>query len=132
MRLTVNDGNSADQDTLTVTSVNTAPVANAGSNTAGTVGQSAQLNGNSSFDANGEVTKIALKVESGLLNIDRYLPPPGEAKARPARSRPEGARRERPARQRGDLVRRPLARGPGGAGPRGIGAVRPRPALPGA
>ena len=36
---------------------------------------------NGSFDASGDITKIALNVESGVLDIDRYLPPPAEAAA---------------------------------------------------
>ena len=37
-----------------------------------------------SFDGSGEVVKLTLKLESGVLDIDRYLPPPAETTA-PAR-----------------------------------------------
>ncbi len=36
-----------------------------------------------SFDGSGEIAKVVLKIESGVLDIDRYLPPPTEA-AEPA------------------------------------------------
>ncbi|MDH3474953.1 MAG: AsmA family protein, partial [Rhodospirillales bacterium] len=49
-----------------------------------------------SFDGSGEIMKLALKVESGVLDIDRYLPPPSEA-PRATKARADGDRpKQRP------------------------------------
>ncbi|MGF1639361.1 MAG: AsmA family protein, partial [Rhodospirillales bacterium] len=45
-------------------------------------GLSARAHG--SFDGSGDVTRITAVIESGVLDIDRYLPPPAPAAARPA------------------------------------------------
>jgi AsmA protein len=43
-------------------------------------GESLNLKATGSVDATGDVTKVALNVESGVLDIDRYMPPPEPAK----------------------------------------------------
>jgi len=47
-------------------------------------GQALRAQANGSFDGSGEVAKIALNIESGVLDIDRYLPPPAQRADRPA------------------------------------------------
>lgn len=42
-------------------------------------GEALQATANGRIDASGEITKVTLAVESGMLNIDRYLPPPAPA-----------------------------------------------------
>ena len=41
-------------------------------------GEALDAKASGSFDASGEVVKIVLDIESGVLDIDRYLPPPSE------------------------------------------------------
>jgi AsmA protein len=50
------------------------------------VGAALDAKASGSFDGSGEVAKIVLNLESGVLDIDRYLPPPAEemADAEPA------------------------------------------------
>ncbi len=61
-------------------------------------GEQLQVKASGSFDGSGEIAKLALKVESGVLDIDRYLPPPAATKA-PAR---RGAKKKHMPMRRGD------------------------------
>ena len=64
-RLVVNDGGSASAaDTVTVTTINTAPVANAGPDRTVAVGESATLNGSASSDADGDPLSYAWSIQS--------------------------------------------------------------------
>ena len=64
-RLVVNDGGSASAaDTVTVTTINTAPVANAGPDQTVAVGESATLNGSASSDADGDPLSYAWSLQS--------------------------------------------------------------------
>ena len=47
-------------------------------------GEALEATATGSFDGSGEVMKVALAVESGLLDIDRYLPPAAATAARPS------------------------------------------------
>jgi AsmA protein len=57
-------------------------------------GDALDLKASGSFESVGGVNKVALTLESGVLDIDRYLPP--SAEAREERQRTEGARRANP------------------------------------
>jgi len=64
-QLVVNDGAAASAaDTVTVTTVNTAPVANAGADQTAAVGTTVSLNGSASSDADGDALTYAWAVES--------------------------------------------------------------------
>ncbi|MFQ5466541.1 MAG: PKD domain-containing protein [Kiloniellaceae bacterium] len=54
IQLSVGDGSLSDTDTITITAVNTTPVANAGVNQTLATGQTAFLDGSASFDGNGD------------------------------------------------------------------------------
>jgi AsmA protein len=51
-------------------------------------GESLEAKASGSFDGSGEVRKIVLQVESGVLDIDRYLPPPAPKSEAPASGAP--------------------------------------------
>jgi uncharacterized protein involved in outer membrane biogenesis len=51
-------------------------------------GESLEAKASGSFDGSGEVKKIVLELESGLLDIDRYLPPPAPRSEAPAGEAP--------------------------------------------
>jgi len=66
-------------------------------------GDSLDLKATGSFDGSGEVKKVVLDVESGLLDIDRYLPPPAEGTAAPAEAQ-DDAHQDVPGEQPGDVL----------------------------
>ena len=74
-------------------------------------GDSLDLKATGSFDGSGDVRKLVLDVESGLLDIDRYLPPPAdrpaEGAAAPAEE-PADARAEQPGDMLAGLSDEPL------------------------
>ena len=70
-------------------------------------GESLDLKATGSFDGSGDVRTVVLKVESGLLDIDRYLPPPVEAAAAPMAADAEPSD-ERPADMLAGLSDAPL------------------------
>lgn len=47
-------------------------------------GQDLSAQASGSFDGSGDVKKVALKIEAGVLDIDRYMPPPPEGAPAPA------------------------------------------------
>ncbi|MEE9480085.1 MAG: AsmA family protein [Kiloniellales bacterium] len=63
-------------------------------------GEALDLKANGSFESEGGVNKVTLMLESGVLDIDRYLPPPAPGTAAPEmemkHGEMEGARREHP------------------------------------
>ncbi len=65
-----------------------------------------------SFDGSGEITKVTLEVESGVLDLDRYLPPPAKvktkAKAKTTPAETRAAAKEPPADILAALSDRPL------------------------
>jgi hypothetical protein len=62
--LTVSDGTSSSIDTVTVTAVNTAPVANAGPDQTANVGATVALNGTASIDADGDLLSYRWRLQS--------------------------------------------------------------------
>ncbi len=70
-------------------------------------GKALKATANGSFDGSGEIAKVVVNIERGVLVIDRYLPPPGRPRqprrrARAgARSRSTSARSSRPTARPG-------------------------------
>lgn len=45
-------------------------------------GQALKANASGSYDGSGDIARVTLKVDSDMLDIDRYLPPPSDAKTK--------------------------------------------------